>query len=215
MRSPYNGQSFLEVDNKASALDNRAWVRDGIVRLPPCGTATGIATPSEFMSTSSLTLQIRNATRDDAHRLDEVRREAFAPIFNSFRALLGVDMYDLSDAPDDEGQARYLISLLAPGSGWDVYVAETTGLVVGFVAIQLRRDSAVGEIGLNAVHPEWAGSGVGTAMYEFALGRMREAGMRVSTVATGADSSHEAARRAYEKAGFMVGIPSIRLYQTL
>ena len=160
-------------------------------------------------------LRIRAATLEDAPRLDEVRRAAFAPIFESFRSLLGDEIYRLSDAPNDEEQAGYLSSLLAPGSGWDVHVAEKGNLVVGFVSIQLRRETGVGEIGLNAVHPEWAGAGIGTAMYEFALDRMREAGMRIATVATGADPSHEGARRAYAKAGFDAAIPSVWLYQRL
>lgn len=167
------------------------------------------------MHSSPSELRIRGAAREDESRLDEVRREAFAPVFESFRALLGDEIYSLSDAPKDQEQSSYLSSLLETGSGWDVYVAEKSGVVVGFVSIQLRRETAVGEIGLNAVHPQWAGAGVGTAMYEFALEIMRAAGMRVSSVATGADSSHEPARRAYEKSGFRAGIPSIWLYQKL
>ena len=91
------------------------------------------------------------------------------------------------------------------------------GLVrsVGFVALQLNHETHVGEIGLNAVHPDHAGKGVGTAMYDFAIARMQAAGMRVATVATGGDPSHAPARRAYEKAGFTVQIPSVWLCRKL
>jgi len=65
----------------------------------------------------------------------------------------------------------------------------------------MNKETQVGEIGLNAIHPSHAGQGLGTAMYEFAVLRMKEAGMRAATVATGADASHAPARRAYEKAG--------------
>lgn len=167
------------------------------------------------MNNSRLTLRIRAATHEDAPRIDEVRREAFAPVFESFRSLLGDEVYSLSDAPKDAEQAKYLSSLLAPGSGWDVYVGEKAGSIVGFVSIQLSGETAVGEIGLNAVHPEWAGAGVGTMMYEFAVDRMRKSGMRVAKVATGADPSHAPARRAYAKVGFRVEIPSVWLYQKL
>jgi GNAT superfamily N-acetyltransferase len=108
-----------------------------------------------------------------------------------------------------------LASLLAPDAGWEVYVAERDGVVIGFVSLQLDPDTKTGELGLNAVHPDWAGEGVGTAMYNFAVERMREAGMRIATVSTGGDPSHAPARRAYEKAGFTVGIPSIWLCQKL
>jgi hypothetical protein len=39
--------------------------------------------------------------------------------------------------------------------------------------------------------------------------------MELATVGTGGDRSHAPARRAYEKAGFIVGLPSIYLYQRL
>jgi GNAT superfamily N-acetyltransferase len=160
-------------------------------------------------------LSMRSASAGDAPRLDEVRRAAFAPVFASFRAILGEEIYHLAQAPEDEAQAGYLASLLASASGWEVYVAERAGIVVGFVALQLNRNTAIGEIGLNAVHPDWSGAGVGTAMYDFAVERMREAGMRVATVSTGGDASHAPARRAYEKAGFAVGIPSVWLCRKL
>ena len=87
--------------------------------------------------------------------------------------------------------------------------------MVGFVAIQMRQDTQVGEIGLNAVHPTGSGRGVGTAMYEFALSRMKETGMRAATVATGGDASHAPARRAYHKAGFTAQIPSVWMRRRL
>lgn len=107
---------------------------------------------------------IRGAVVSDAPRLQEVRQAAFAPVFASFRALLGEDIYQLAQARSDEAQADYLASLLASDSGWEVYVAEQAGVVVGFVSLQLNRDTTIGEIGLNAVHPDWAGAGIGTAI---------------------------------------------------
>jgi hypothetical protein len=85
-------------------------------------------------------VMIRAANAGDAPRLEEVRRAAFAPVFASFRAILGEDIYHLAQAREDEAQARYLASLLAPDSGWEVYVAERAGIVVGFVSVQLNRD---------------------------------------------------------------------------
>src|SRR5690606_11697444 len=115
---------------------------------------------------------------------------AFAPIFASFRSILGDDLYPLVQAREDEAQQNLLASLLAPGSGWEVFVAETADGVVGFVAFQVNQEARVGEIGLNAVHPNHSGKGIGTLMYDFALARMKDAGMRAATVATGADASH-------------------------
>jgi GNAT superfamily N-acetyltransferase len=167
------------------------------------------------MTADQPTVVIRGAHAGDAPRLQEVRLAAFAPVFASFRAILGEDIYQLAQARSDEAQGEYLASLLVPNSGWEVYVVEQAGIVVGFVSIQSNRETLIGEIGLNAVHPDWAGAGIGTTMYDFAVTRLREAGMRVATVSTGGDISHAPARRAYEKAGFSVGIPSVWLCQKL
>ena len=160
-------------------------------------------------------VMMRLARAADLPHLDDVRQAAFAPVFASFRSILGDDIYDLAQAPEDEAQGKLLVSLLAPESDWEVYAAEIAGTVVGFVSIQLNQDTQVGEIGLNAVHPDHAGKGIGTTMYDFAIARMTEAGIRVATVSTGGDPSHAPARRAYEKAGFTVQIPSVWLCRKL
>ena len=167
------------------------------------------------MDTPRPPVVMRPVRADDQLHLDGVRQAAFAPVFASFRAILGEDIYALAQAREDEAQGELLGSLLVPESGWDVYAAEMAGTVVGFVAIQLNHETHVGEIGLNAVHPDHAGKGIGTTMYAFAIARMQEAGMRVATVATGWDPSHAPARRAYEKAGFTVQMPSVWLCRKL
>lgn len=154
-------------------------------------------------------LAIRPVRESDAPRLQAIREAAFAPVFASFRSILGDAIYDVAQAPEDAAQEGLLTSLLSADSIWDVYVAELGNEIVGFVSVRLDRDGQVGEIGLNAVDPPHAGKGVGAEMYEFAVARMKEAGMRVATVATGGDPSHEPARRAYRKAGFSVEIPSV------
>jgi ribosomal protein S18 acetylase RimI-like enzyme len=165
------------------------------------------------MNAPRLPVVLRPVRTDDHARLEVVRQAAFAPVFASFRSILGEDIYALAQAPDDERQGELLTSVLAPESGWEVHVAEVAGDVVGFVALRLHPATQVGEIGLNAVHPDHAGQGIGTAMYEFAIARMKAAGMRVATVATGGDPSHAPARRAYEKAGFTVQMPAVWLYR--
>jgi RimJ/RimL family protein N-acetyltransferase len=160
-------------------------------------------------------LDLRLATDGDLDRLQQVRRAAFAPIFESFRAILGDEFSSVTQARDDEEQAAHLRSLSQPGSGWELYVAERSSEIVGFVSVRLDRATKVGEIGLNAVQPDSAGKGIGTSMCEFAKDRMRECGIEVATVSTGGDPSHAPARRAYEKAGFNVGIPSVWLCSRL
>lgn len=158
------------------------------------------------------TLSLRRATLADADALQAIREAAFAPVFASFRSILGEEIYERAQRAEDDAQGPLLDSLFEPDSGWDVYCAlagAESAEVVGFVTLQMNAETLVGEIGLNAVHPAHAGKGYGTRMYELALELMRDAGMKVATVATGGDPSHAAARRAYVKAGFDVEIPSV------
>ena len=160
-------------------------------------------------------LLIRAATSEELPQLQLIRKAAFAPVFASFRAILGDEISAITQANDDVQQADYLASLVAPDSGWDLYVAVLAGKIVGFVSVQLNEETTVGEIGLNAVHPAATGQGIGTEMYQFALDRMKESGMRVATVSTGGDPSHAPARGAYAKAGFNAQIPSVWLCRLL
>lgn len=160
-------------------------------------------------------IHLRLARPEDAPRLQAIRHAAFAPVFASFRSILGAEIYELAQRRDDEAQEGLLTSLLAADSPWELYAAECGGEVVAFMAVRLDRETNVGEIGLNAVDPAHAGKGIGTAMYEFALERMKQAGMKVATVATGGDPSHAPARRAYRKAGFEIEIPALWMYRRL
>ena len=158
---------------------------------------------------------LRPARSEDRDRLQHIRAAAFAPVFAMFRSMLGDVIYELAQAREDQAQERILDALLVADDDSELYVAELDGEVVGFVSIELNRETTVGVIGLNAVDPAHSSRGIGTRMYEFAVARMRGAGMRVATVATGDDPSHAPARRAYAKAGFSTSIPSVWLCREL
>lgn len=144
-----------------------------------------------------------------------IREAAFAPVFASFRSILGDVIYEAAQARDDEAQGELLAFMLKHDSGWNVYVAEVQDTVVGFVSVQLKSETGVGELGLNAVHPSFAGKGIGHKLYDFALVQMRDAGMKVAMVATGADPSHAPARKAYRKSGFAIEIGAVWMYRQL
>ena len=167
------------------------------------------------MSATRPDVVIRKAEPGDLARMHEIRLAAFAPVFASFRSLLGDRIDELAQAREDAAQGPLLDSLLDPGSGWDVYCAESDGRVVGFVSVQLREETRIGEIGLTAVHPDAASTGVATPMNEFAHARRPQGGMRGATVATGNDASHAPARAAYAKAGFSAQVPSVWLCRLL
>jgi ribosomal protein S18 acetylase RimI-like enzyme len=96
-----------------------------------------------------------------------------------------------------------------------VWVAEVDGVAVGFVAVKVYDpERSMGEISILAVDPDHQGGGIGTALTEFALERLKDAGMIVAVVETGGDPGHAAARRTYEKAGYTL-LPIARYFKNL
>lgn len=160
-------------------------------------------------------LRFLPARAEDAGRLQAIRQAAFAPIFASFRNLLGDEIYDIAQRREDEAQGQLLSSLIAGEPGWTLSMALLGSDIVGFVAVHVNTTTLVGEIGLNAVDPAHAGRGLGSSMYQFALDQLTQAGMKVAVVSTGGDPSHAPARRAYQKVGFTAEIPSVWMCRKL
>jgi GNAT superfamily N-acetyltransferase len=80
--------------------------------------------------------------------------------------------------------------------------------------VTLHRDQCLGEIAMLAVDPNYQRIGVGTALTTFALGWIKDAGMSVAMVETGADPGHAPARHTYEKAGYR-RVPVTRYFKKL
>jgi ribosomal protein S18 acetylase RimI-like enzyme len=161
------------------------------------------------------TFLIRGFQTDDLADLQNIRAVAFQPVFRSLRALLGDEVARFAMMSAETEQAKLLDGLCAAGSQSRVYVATLNGKPVGFVSVTLDEATKVGEIGLNAVHPDFAGRGIGSELLGFALQDMRNAGMAVAAVSTGSDESHAPARRAYDKAGFGPTIHTQWMYRVL
>lgn len=158
---------------------------------------------------------IRPYTPADLPALHAIRTAAFAPVFASFRNIVGPDIAALGLTTAEQEQADLLDAIAKPDSGHTIAVAETGATITGFVSWKPNVAPGIGEITLNAVHPDHGGKGIGTALYEHALAALKAAGMQLATVGTGGDPSHAPARRAYEKTGFSVHIPSIYMYRKL
>ncbi|MGB7180588.1 MAG: GNAT family N-acetyltransferase [Burkholderiaceae bacterium] len=162
-----------------------------------------------------MSLYIRKLSEEDLPKSESIRAIAFAPIFGSFRKILGDEIYETAQKSEDDKQSELLAGMFLDTSEWTLFVAEWNGEVMGFVSVYIDTATKVGEIGLNAIEPKFAGKGHGTQMFDYALEYMKSREMRVATVATGGDPSHLAARKAYEKAGFDVQIPSVWYCRTL
>lgn len=159
-------------------------------------------------------LHIRPVREDDVEDLVQLSLLAWVPIFDSFAQILGHEIYALIWPDWRCGQRDAVETVCRDGEKTLVWVAELEGVVAGFLAYELDRESKVGEVQLLAVHPEYQNHGIGTKLNRFALERMKESGMTMARVETGGDPSHAPARRSYEKAGY-TGLPLVRYFKNL
>ena len=139
---------------------------------------------------------------------------AWAPAFASLEQTLGSEIFRRQHPDWQEDQRRAVEDACAAKKG-RVWVAEGDASAVGFVAVELHHpERSMGEISMLAVDPDYQGGGIGTTLTEFALDRLKEAGMTVVMVETGGDPGHGAARRTYEKAGCVL-LPIARYFKNL
>lgn len=157
---------------------------------------------------------IRGYLDEDWPSVLEICLLAFAPIHESFECLLGSSLFRLVYPDWRASNERYLHSLTEAAERERLLVTEQNAAVVGFVHYSIDSEKQVGTIGLNAVHPIHQSKGIGTLMYARVIETMRTRGMKYVKVGTGGDPSHAAARRAYEKAGF-VPIPVVNYFKSL
>ncbi|MDH7570437.1 MAG: GNAT family N-acetyltransferase [Armatimonadota bacterium] len=138
---------------------------------------------------------------DEVESIAQLAVRAWKPIYENMRRLLGEELFRALHPKWEENKAEQVRSMARRHPEW-VYVTEVEGRVVGFITFTMNSETGVGEIGNNAVDPEYQGGGVGTAQHREVLRIFREHGMRVAKVTTGLDEAHAPARRSYEKAGF-------------
>lgn len=160
-------------------------------------------------------LCIRPGALGDFDVLDAIRSAAFVPVFASFRSLVGAPITAAAFRDPEREQQDILRDLLKPGEGRIMLFAKKNGVTCGFCAVTWKAETSVGEIGLNAVHPDLQGQGIARYLYTAAFDRMRAEGMRVATAGTGGDDSHAPAHAAYGTAGFSAAVRSLHLYRFL
>ena len=158
--------------------------------------------------------RIRPFEDRDAEAVVDLSLRAWAPVFESIERVLGSGIFERLHPDWREDQRRAVGEVLASKEG-RVWVAEVGGTTVGFVAVGVfDTERSMGEISMLAVDPDHQGGGIGTALTGFALERLKDAGMTVAMVETGGDPGHAAARRTYEKAGYVL-LPIARYFKNL
>jgi ribosomal protein S18 acetylase RimI-like enzyme len=151
------------------------------------------------------TTTIRRFAPEDGPRVVDLSLEAWAPVFESFRAMLGDELYLRVHPAWRSDQAASVRGALERNDTW---VAVTGDDISGFVNVVFDADERAGEIYMIAVDPAQQRQGIASALTEHALDEMRARGLDLATVATGGDPGHAPARRTYERAGF-TGAPQV------
>lgn len=151
--------------------------------------------------------------RADLDEILDVSLLAWEPVFRSFEAVLGREIY-LRIYPDWTKQQAEAVTAYITNPAYETWVAEVDGQVAGFVCWEANQETQTGEVHMLAVHPDHQRQGIGTALNELALARLKDAGMTLAVVGTGGDPGHAPARAAYEKAGYRP-LPIVRYYKAL
>ena len=153
---------------------------------------------------------IRRATKADADAVLNIACRCWETIYDGYRKILGDELYEsIYDNPLELKMKDILQEILEDRT----FVAELDGVICGFASYRI--DGKTGVVGHNAVMPEYKGRGIAGKLYERVFEAFREHGCTMATVLTGLDDGHAPARKAYQKMGFEVGLPSIRYYKKL
>jgi ribosomal protein S18 acetylase RimI-like enzyme len=157
--------------------------------------------------------QIRPYEDRDAEAVVDLSLRAWEPVFASLEQALGTEIFGLLH-PDWRADQQKAVEDVCAAEKIRVWVAEADARTVGFVAVALQPERSMGEIYMVAVDPDFQGGGIGTALSEFALACIKDAGMVVAMVETGGDPGHAAARHTYEKVG-CTQLPIARYFKKL
>ncbi len=150
----------------------------------------------------------------DADAVVDLSLRAWAPVYASLEWVLGSEIFRRLH-PDWREEQRRVVEDVCTSKKGRMWVAEVGASVVGFVAVKLYDpERSMGEISMLAVDPDYQGGGIATTLTEFALDRLKDAGVKVAMVETGGDPGYAAARRTYEKAGFVL-LPIARYFKNL
>jgi GNAT superfamily N-acetyltransferase len=160
-----------------------------------------------------MTIEIRVLTPADIDAVVGLSLRAWAPVFASFEAVLGEDIYRRIYPDRLSSQARDVTTVCTEHAR-TTWVATVGDEPVGFVALVLNDADRSSEIEMLAVDPAHQRRGIADALISYAVEQARAAGAQLVAIGTGGDPGHAPARRAYEKAGF-TALPQVRYYRAL
>jgi N-acetylglutamate synthase-like GNAT family acetyltransferase len=146
---------------------------------------------------------IRQMKTADIERLCEIAISAWLDIHDGYREYIDNDDLVERSSRDWKERKATQIRVKTEERPDEVIVAEIDGHIIGFSTFHVNCETGIGEIGNNAVNPDYQGFGVGKVLYNKVLKIFREHGMKYAIVSTGyEDPGHAKARACYEKIGF-------------
>ncbi|MGL4744741.1 MAG: GNAT family N-acetyltransferase [Dermatophilaceae bacterium] len=159
-------------------------------------------------------MQIRPYVDTDRSAVLDLSLRAWALVMPQMRGVVPGFVYDAFYPQGWEVRQLADLAAILDGEAEQVDVATVDGSVAGWVCTRLHPEDRMGEVHVVAVDPDRQGRGVGTALIEHSVGRVRAAGMAMVMVETGDDPGHLPSRAAYEAAGF-VRWPVARYFRPL
>lgn len=157
----------------------------------------------------------RTGNPSDVEKAVEIAIVVYRPIYEYYSKTLGKEMFEDLYPNWRDIKSNQIRRYFLPTENHYVEVVEAEGRMIGFITYFVDPILHVGIIDNNAVHTDMQGKGIGHLMYEHVFEKLIELGMKYVEVTTGGDPSHEPARRAYERAGFAIQIPSVKYYKKL
>lgn len=118
---------------------------------------------------------IRDLADEDVARLAEIAVDAWEPIYEGYRGILGGSLFEAKYGDWREHKAAQIETHCHehPDTVW---VATLDGTVVGFVTVRVDRDAGIVTIGNNAVDPDFQRRGIATRFYRQVLGEFSDRG---------------------------------------
>jgi len=163
-----------------------------------------------------VTVSIRALRPDDIDVVVEFSLRAWQPVFESFRQVMGAEIYRRV-YPDWKMIQAEVVESSCRAEGNRVWVAEADGRPVGYTVVvvhRINRETESGQIDMLAVDPDYQQRGIGIALVDFAVDRITELGIPLAEIGTGGDPGHAPARRLYERAGF-TPVPLVHYFKAL
>ena len=160
---------------------------------------------------------IRPLAGSDIAPVVDLSLRAWAPVFDSFRQVLGEAVYRHL-FPDWSAHQAAAVEGVLRNEAMHTWVADDDGRPVGFVSVVHHGpeydEPSSSESEMIAVDPGAQRRGIGSDLLAAGVDLLGRAGVRLAVIGTGGDPGHAPARAAYEQAGF-TPLPLVRYYKKL